>query len=279
MKKYINAKRLLDNVYCLTSGNACMFLLLGKQYALLLDTGYGFVDFTGELKKITTLPLYVVNSHGHVDHIAGNVFLHQPVFLHQSDAEVCKLHSSPAYRKAAFQEMRKLQRILFFLRLIPKKIDEEAYCNTVFTDYRLLTDNYEFDLGGIHARVIGLPGHTPGSIGLFCPEKRLLFVGDAMNESVWLFLPESQGLSVYIRSLKKALALEFDYFLTGHSSRLIPKAEMRNYLETAENLDYQNGIKQKENGFAPNVEIRSCCKKGVTRRLRQPKILISADKL
>ena len=37
----------------------------------------------------------------------------------------------------------------------------------------------EIEIAGENARVVHLPGHTPGSIGVFMPKSRVLFTGDA----------------------------------------------------------------------------------------------------
>jgi glyoxylase-like metal-dependent hydrolase (beta-lactamase superfamily II) len=42
-----------------------------------------------------------------------------------------------------------------------------------------LDDGDELDVAG-GARVVALPGHTPGSIALHLPESRVLFTGDAV---------------------------------------------------------------------------------------------------
>jgi glyoxylase-like metal-dependent hydrolase (beta-lactamase superfamily II) len=42
-----------------------------------------------------------------------------------------------------------------------------------------LSDGDEIEIAGENARVIQIPGHTPGSIGIFMPKSRILFTGDA----------------------------------------------------------------------------------------------------
>ncbi|MCJ7550582.1 MAG: MBL fold metallo-hydrolase, partial [Anaerolineae bacterium] len=50
---------------------ASVFLLIGQDKAMLIDTGMGIGDLRGAVRKITDKPLVVVISHGHVDH-TGN---------------------------------------------------------------------------------------------------------------------------------------------------------------------------------------------------------------
>jgi glyoxylase-like metal-dependent hydrolase (beta-lactamase superfamily II) len=49
-----------------------LFLILGKERALLVDTGAGPVDTAVMVQRLTKLPLMVVHTHGHGDHVAGD---------------------------------------------------------------------------------------------------------------------------------------------------------------------------------------------------------------
>ncbi|HPR77857.1 MAG TPA: MBL fold metallo-hydrolase [Candidatus Limiplasma sp.] len=60
-------------VYHIRDGlDAHMTLLAGNREALLFDTGYGLADLLQAVRTITPLPLNVVLSHGHYDHILGS---------------------------------------------------------------------------------------------------------------------------------------------------------------------------------------------------------------
>jgi glyoxylase-like metal-dependent hydrolase (beta-lactamase superfamily II) len=48
------------------------------------------------------------------------------------------------------------------------------------TEYRFVKDGDAFDLGGLKLVVYALPGHTRGSVGLFCPETGDFFSGDVL---------------------------------------------------------------------------------------------------
>ena len=81
-----------------------------------------------------------------------------------------------------------------------------------------------FDLGGLHARALHLPGHTAGSIGLLLEEKKVLLAGDACTPQMCLFLEGAQELSVYRNTLEYLKGETFDYFVLGHFTKLFPKA-------------------------------------------------------
>jgi len=92
LKQYFNVNKILDGVYhinepIIESSTVCCTLIVGNRKALLIDTGYGIGDLKQLVKSITDLPIKVVNSHGHIDHVSGN---HQfsEVYIHKEDIEV-----------------------------------------------------------------------------------------------------------------------------------------------------------------------------------------------
>ena len=48
------------------------YLLCGRERALLIDTGLGICDISQEVSKLTDLPVSVVATHIHWDHIGGH---------------------------------------------------------------------------------------------------------------------------------------------------------------------------------------------------------------
>lgn len=63
--------KLDSNLYCLWNRHVNSYLLIGKQAAVLIDTGYGDIDYYEVCQSITPLPLSVVVTHGHSDHSGG----------------------------------------------------------------------------------------------------------------------------------------------------------------------------------------------------------------
>ena len=281
---YFSVKELIPGVYGFSNCAVSSFLIVGKERSLLFDTGYGVADLKQAVEEITKLPLVVVNSHGHFDHTVGNSCFPGPYYMHKADLEVYHRHNSPESRRMGLEAVQKFQRILFFLHWIPKDLDVNAYLNGMpEDDFHFIEEGYTFDLGGVTAEVVEIPGHTPGSIGLLVKEKRLFLASDGVNANTWLFLPESQKLSVYQDTLKKIQQLDFDYLLTGHSLKLEPKANLQDYLAVAMNPDIENAAVQKPNAFAPGVTPLRCLDKANRGKRRKDRnkagIVISKDKL
>lgn len=212
-------------------GNSMVYmdLLVGTHHALLFDTGYGFGSLKDVVRSITDKPLYVVNSHGHVDHACGNEQF-GGAYIHQLDMELAMEHNGRDMRMAELDTAE-----------VPMDFDLEAHLSLGTGELKPAGEGDTFDLGGMTLQVIHLPGHTAGSIGLWCPERKLLWVGDAMNCFVWLFLPEAQSLETYIASLHKAAALPFTHMIQSHEPCPVPKRKLWDYLDLAEHLDFEQG--------------------------------------
>ena len=229
----------LENIYTVREleqglfriGNSMVFmdLLVGDHHALLFDTGYGFGDLKAVVEALTDKPLYVVNSHGHVDHACGNAQF-GGAYIHPLDMELSREHNGRDMRMAELETAE-----------VPLDFDLEAYLELGTGKLMPVGEGHIFDLGGMTLEVIHLPGHTAGSIGLWCPEKRLLYVGDAMNCFVWLFLPEAQPLRVYVDSLHRAAKLSFTHMIQSHEPDPVPKRRLWDYLDLAEHLDFEQG--------------------------------------
>ncbi|MBM3157894.1 MAG: MBL fold metallo-hydrolase [Chloroflexi bacterium] len=76
-------------------------------------------------------------------------------------------------------------------------------------------------LGGI--QVIHTPGHTPGSISLYIPKNRMLFVGDTIVNNVNRLsrpLPLRSNRDEAERSLKRLAELDMDIVCFGHGPPL-----------------------------------------------------------
>ena len=49
-----------------------MYLIIGTERALLIDTGIGIGNIRSVVETMTHLPYDVVNTHHHYDHVGGN---------------------------------------------------------------------------------------------------------------------------------------------------------------------------------------------------------------
>lgn len=199
MKSEYPYREIAPKVYMINEFDvADCYLLVGTERALLIDMGVGLGDLRAFVQRLTGgLPLDVVATHGHVDHIGGRGQFPR-VFVQAEDVSIVGKVSVP-YRKAFFA----LQRQAAPYGVTARGIRPGEYRTEVLP----MREGQAFHLGGKTVTVTHLPGHTRGSVCLLDAEDRLLFTGDNGNPVLFLFLPNCATLGTWLRSAKRMLAL------------------------------------------------------------------------
>lgn len=132
----------------------CYILAPAKsKECAIIDPGadYKAIKALIDAKKLN--PLFIINTHGHADHIMANANFHLPVYIHEQDA-LCL--SDPA-RNLSYA----------FTAPVRQHISPQ-----------LLYDGDSIKLATLSIKVIYTPGHTLGSICLLCED--VLFSGDTL---------------------------------------------------------------------------------------------------
>ena len=214
-----------------------MTVIVGEEKALLLDTGYGIGRLNETITQITDLPLIVVNSHGHLDHVLGNRFFGE-AHLHPADLQVYQCHTAQD-KKHSVIGMQSARPELF-----PADFSPDAYLSEYKTTVLPTDEGDVFDLGGVSLTVIHAPGHTPGGIALLDDRDRLLLVGDAASPHVWMFLQESTSIATYIQSLLKLQKLgnQYDGIIASHVPIVLPNDLIDRLLHCAGNIDPERSV-------------------------------------
>ncbi len=122
----------------------------------IIDPGADYKAIKALISAKKLNPLFIINTHGHADHIIANPSFHLPVYIHQQDAPCL---SDPAKNLS-----------YAFTAPVRQHISP-----------RLLYDGDKIKLAGITIKVIHTPGHSPGSICLLCGH--ILFSGDTLFAS------------------------------------------------------------------------------------------------
>ncbi len=212
---WFKAAKAAEGVWTISDHGADnIYLVEGRDKALLIDTGLGRARLSAFVKTLTAKPVIVVNTHGHPDHAGGN-FEFKSVYAHPADFSAIKALSSKESRAGVAQHMGQGAAAPDMI-----SIDEAAAApQAVLLPVK---DGYVFDLGGRKLEVIESPGHTPGEIVLLDAANKSLFTGDNSNTLVWLFLPNSTPLEVYLQTLKKLQKRggEFNTIYPGHGAPL-----------------------------------------------------------
>lgn len=176
---YLEVYQFRDNLYGFLAesadgmGDVWMYLILGPEKAMLIDTGFGIGDLKGLVHELAgDREIIVVNTHDHFDHSHGNC---------QFDRVFCSEYEKPALEKQdahiwdyLFEEDGVTGIWAEFDRrdIIDWKPYEIVGCE----------DGTEFDLGdGYIVELIHMGGHTAGHAGFLDRHDRIFFAGDDVN--------------------------------------------------------------------------------------------------
>jgi glyoxylase-like metal-dependent hydrolase (beta-lactamase superfamily II) len=189
------------------------YLILGSERGILFDTGMGIGRIRPLVESLTRLPIRVVNSHTHFDHVGGNADFDT----------VLGMDTTYTRRSAAgmvHDKVRDEVAPASLCRPLPKGVEAASYRIRPFKISGTLKDGDVLDLGGRRLEVLAIPGHTPDAMVLVDRENGLLWTGDTFYEGeIWLFVPETD-LEAYGRSVRRLadLAPALRLLLTAHNT-------------------------------------------------------------
>jgi glyoxylase-like metal-dependent hydrolase (beta-lactamase superfamily II) len=137
------------NCYILARADNCQ--------AVIIDPAAQVHLIEKVLARHNLTPGIVINTHGHIDHIAADSHFKVPVYIHAQDAPLLK------------DAKRNLSSFL-------------ALPFTVKADIHTLQDKDMVGIDGVELEVLHVPGHTPGGIALLLkkPQNKILFSGDSL---------------------------------------------------------------------------------------------------
>ena len=208
----------IDNIY----------LIEGRDSALLIDTGIGAADLNLFLKSISPLPVIIINTHSHPDHSGSNQQFAK-VYAHPDDFNMLRFFGTPEMRRNTMKMMGGSR--------VPDSLRFQVVDSLYYPALIPIKDGRIFDLGDRKIEVIHVPGHTPGSICLFDQKDKVLYTGDNDNSLVWLHPQDALPLDVYLKSLQKLQhrEKEFTTLFPGHGDS-IDKSFIQEQIVCAEQI-------------------------------------------
>lgn len=136
----------------------CYIIAVDKASpAIIIDPGDEEDKIRCILAKYVLKPAFIINTHGHYDHIGCDDRFNIPVYIHRLDKPL--LEDPQKNLSAAF---------------------EISY--NVRSPIKVMEDKDNITLGKINLEVIHIPGHTPGGVCLLMksPKDNILFSGDVL---------------------------------------------------------------------------------------------------
>jgi glyoxylase-like metal-dependent hydrolase (beta-lactamase superfamily II) len=218
--------KLGPHLYRIGNDIVAAYLVVADDGVTVVDAGLPghWKDLVDELTSLGLSPADVkgvVLTHGDADHIGFAERLRRdhgvPVFVHAADAERARTGAKP---KVAAGPMRLVPTLGFFAYALRKRAVPTTYVSEVVEVH----DGEVLDLPGAPV-VIGLPGHSPGSIAVHVPSADAVFVGDALTTRHVLTgreglqpAPFTDDPAAALASLDRLAGIQASWVLPGHGA-------------------------------------------------------------
>ena len=159
-KRIVKGRAMILKVMSLGSLQANGYILGCEKTkeAVIMDPGGDAEVIVETLDMEGLVPLMVLNTHAHFDHIGGNRDLveryHIPIGIHSLELPLMKAKGGAA----------------FFGLDIPESPEPE----------RLIEDGEVLSFGEYEIKALFTPGHSPGHLCFYVPLEKILFSGDLL---------------------------------------------------------------------------------------------------
>jgi len=164
------------------------YLILGDSHALLFDSGTGTRDISPVVNSLTHLPVTVIVSHLHFDHLGGIAPFHHiaMIDLPETRADV----SGGMFMPGRYE----------FGGLADRRV------RPVFEVSEWIKPGAIIDLGRRRLQVLSTPGHTPSSVSLYDAAGKRLFTGDYIYPTTIYAFGPGASRSAYHATAQRLLA-------------------------------------------------------------------------
>jgi glyoxylase-like metal-dependent hydrolase (beta-lactamase superfamily II) len=199
--------------------------VVGATRTLVVDTG-------GNLAAAQTIhgyaaavkpgqPILAVITEPHLDHLLGNAY-----FLERGIQVLG--HASIARTDADLARYQEEVRGCIADRVRHARHEERAFFagTALRNPTHPVSQDTELDLGGIAARLVLTPGHTPGNLSVYVPAERVLYAGDCLEPGHLPGLEEGDPdtWATWLCSLERIEALGPRVVVPGHGHALFGEA-------------------------------------------------------
>ena len=212
--------------------------LRGRDADLVVDTGLGVASLRDAAHDLFDKALVAVATHAHGDHVGGlHEFEHRLIHGYEAEALTQGRDSYSLDLADYSADARSSLAAAGYdisdglLTAVPHRGYSPASHSLKGAEpTRVLAEGDVVDLGDRAFEVLHLPGHSPGSIGLWEPATGTLFSGDAIYDGPLLDAIPGADIAAYRATMARLLALPVQVVHGGHDpsfgrERLIEIAE------------------------------------------------------
>jgi len=196
----------------------------GRERDMVVDFGMGIGDLKQAMEALLQKPVLAVATHSHHDHI-GSFAQFEHRCLHHLEQQA--LQEGVDFPVLCGDQWPPVLRAIIQAQgyEVPNRlIDALPHAGFDCTRFRvptcrathLLEEGDTLDLGDLAFEVLHLPGHSPGSIGLWNATTGILFSGDTVYDGPLLDETPDADIERYIASMKRLLQLPVETVHAGH---------------------------------------------------------------
>jgi hydroxyacylglutathione hydrolase len=215
---------MVPNIRSFQAGQSVAHLIDLPSGLILVDAGSPGKErkIMQEMERMGKGKLHLIFiTHAHFDHYGSAAAVRRltgaPIAIHEEDVDFMARGETPL---GSVRGRGKVAKVLLPLAELLYR-PESTIADIVFTD------GYHFDGFEVEVSAIHLPGHTPGSSGLFV-DHRMAFVGDLISTTGE---PHAQRYyatdwSQIAQSLHRLRFSNPEWVYTGHGLRALPGDEL-----------------------------------------------------
>ena len=211
--------KLNKNTYAIYEPNqwqeAISYLLIGSERAMLVDTLQGISNLKFVVDQLTELPIIVINTHSHYDHIGSN-YQFDTIYGLQNT------YTANNARGLSNQELQGNVTPGSIWKNLPKNFSFEFYESKSYKIDKFVKNGDVIDLGNRKIEVILVPGHSHDSIILIDKKNRLMLTGDSFYPApIYVYSDSSSFQDFFISSqIMFSYRDDVDYLLPGHNETM-----------------------------------------------------------
>ncbi len=196
----------------------------GRDRDLLIDTGFGVASLQDAARHLFDKPLSAVATHAHLDHV-GSLHEFGDRIVHRAEADDIAAASGnfslqradhPADFIASIERAGYEVGPTFITALPHADFKLREFTRRAAPATRTVGEGDVIDLGNRVFEVLHLPGHSPGSIGLWEAATGTLFSGDAIYDGPLLDELPGSDIAVYRQTMRRLLRLPAEVVHAGH---------------------------------------------------------------
>lgn len=211
------------------------YLLLGNYRALLIDTGLGVFNIKKVVDELTRLPILVLTTHVHWDHIGGHKYFNE-IAVHDLEKDWLLHFPLPlsVVKKSLLKEPCHF----------PKEFNIDQYEIYKGSFTMILNDQDMIDIGNRVIKVIHTPGHSPGHCCFYDIDRKYLFTGDLVYKGkLDAYYPTTDPID-FKNSINKIRKIEVKKILPSHHTYHISHSLIDDIWEAFKELEEKGNLKQ-----------------------------------